>query len=208
MAEDLSTHRKNQTENLRELRRGQVVAEARRLVAKSGVEALTFAALETRLGLSRRVATYHFQDKEEIVLAVLESAIEDIEAAMRERFPVEATLAMQLSAVVRGITRGFLDHPEATRILLVFWGRMHADARIRKRNAALFARFRASTAAVIERAARKNALPRGLRSAELAAFTVGTVLGVVGQTTFEKGAVDVDRVLALVESLFVARLSA
>lgn len=197
---------KDPAKDLRALRRSQVLAEARRIVAKSGVEALTFAALEARLGLSRRVATYHFKDKDEIVLAVLESAIFDIEAAMRARFPVDAALPMQLSAIVRGITRGFFDHPEATRILLVFWGRMHADARIRRRNAALFAGFRASTAAVIESAARKRALPKDVRAEELAAFTVGAVLGLVGQSVFEEGALDVQRALDLVESMFVARL--
>src|SRR5205814_9753674 len=59
--------RTSASDSLRDLRRAQIVAAAREIVAGDGLESLTIGALEKRLGFSRGVITYHFRDKDEIV---------------------------------------------------------------------------------------------------------------------------------------------
>ena len=70
-------------DSIRDLRRGQIVTAARRLVAEQGLEALTIGALEDRVSFTRGVITSHFANKDEIVQAVFASAIDEIDAAVR-----------------------------------------------------------------------------------------------------------------------------
>src|ERR1700722_2409301 len=70
-------------DSVRDLRRGQILTAARRLVAEHGLEALTIGALEDRLAFTRGVITYHFANKDEIVRAVFASAIDEIDASVR-----------------------------------------------------------------------------------------------------------------------------
>ena len=78
---------------VRDLRRQQVVAAARAIVAQQGLEALTFAALERELGYTRGVITWHFRNKDEIVAAVLHDAVEDIDRVALPAIVAEQTFA-------------------------------------------------------------------------------------------------------------------
>src|SRR5215813_330652 len=101
-------------ETLRELRRGQIVAVARKIVADEGLEALTIGSLEARLAFSRGVITYHFQNKDDIVHAVLESAIEEINAGTASQAAAGTTNEERLRGTLRTYIRGFIEHVEAT----------------------------------------------------------------------------------------------
>src|SRR5688572_18339107 len=124
---------------VRDLRRGQIIAAARAVVAEGGLEALTIAALEERLGFTRGVITYHFRDKDEIVDAVLASAVAEIDAATLAEVGASQDFEAKVEAVIRTKVRGFLERVEATRILVAFWGRIHQDPRARNANAQLYA---------------------------------------------------------------------
>jgi TetR/AcrR family transcriptional repressor of bet genes len=170
-------------EALRELRRAQIIQAARALVAKDGLEGLTIARLERQLGQSRGVITYHFRNKEEIVDSLLESAIAEVDYATRAEVASARTVGDRAGAVIRAVVRGFLSRVEAVRILVSFWGRLHADPRIRAANAALYARYRAETAALLG----------GRRSDHaLATVVVGVVLGIAAQSYFDPQHVDVE----------------
>ena len=172
---------------VRDARRAQIVVEARALVAAEGLAALTIGALEKRLPFTRGVITHHFADKEDIVDAVLDSAVADIDAATVEDLSGCATAEERVAAVLRTKVRGFLDNPEASRILVSFWGRIPADPRATAHHAELFGRYR--------RQAARLAGP-GVDGDAFGALLVGLVVGIVTQSLFEPGAVDVEVAVA------------
>ncbi len=55
------------------IRREQILAAAERLLASNGWDGTTFADICKEAGISNGVLTYHFKDKDEILLAVLEN---------------------------------------------------------------------------------------------------------------------------------------
>jgi AcrR family transcriptional regulator len=170
-------------EDLRSLRRAQIVAAARAVIAKGALEALTFSGLEKQLGYTRGVITYHFKNKDEIVDAVLASAIDDIDRSAAAEVAAAHGTRERAAAVVRAQVRGFLANPEAVRVLFAFLGRLSAEPRIRTANARLYARYRRLTR---EATGGDEAL---------ATVIVALVLGIVSQWYFEPGAVDVEAAL-------------
>ncbi len=177
---------------LRELRRGQILEVARALVAEEGLSALTFGRLEGRLAFSRGVITHHFRNKEDIVEAVLDSALAEIDQATLTEVEAAQDHAAKLSTVVQSVVRGFLDHLEASRILVAFWGRIPSDSRAAKLNAALYRRYRKAAAALVADGQRGGAFRTDVDPETVATLMVGAVIGIVTQAFFEPGAIDVD----------------
>jgi TetR/AcrR family transcriptional regulator, transcriptional repressor of bet genes len=58
--------------DVHKIRREQILAAAERLLARNGWARTTFADICKEAGISNGVLTYHFKDKDEILLAVLE----------------------------------------------------------------------------------------------------------------------------------------
>jgi AcrR family transcriptional regulator len=194
--------------SLRDLRRTQIVAAARALVAERGLEALTIGALEERLGFSRGVITYHFEDKDEIVEEVLRSAVEDIDADTASEVAAAHSFDDKLRAVLRTKLRGFAANREAGRILLTFWGRLWSDKRARSVNAQLFARYRAQSKSLIEAGQAAGAFAKDADADAFGALLVGTVIGLATQAAVEEGALDLEAALEEAARSFVARLHA
>ncbi len=163
-------------------------------MAEEGISALTISTLEARLPFSRGVITHHFRDKDEIVEAVLASAVDDIDAGtaqeLRSSVKASADLEARVRAVLRSKVQGFLAQPEATRVLVSFWGQL-GDARATGANAALFRRYRAESRRLFAHAVGSGEARADLDPAVAAALLVGSVLGIVGQAMFEPGAFDV-----------------
>ena len=180
---------------VRGLRRAQILAEGRALVAEEGLGALTFGALERRLPFSRGVITHHFRNKEEIVDAVLDEALTDIDAATRHDVAASATVRDMVRAVLRSKVRGFLEVVEAAQVLISFWSRLNTDARARARNAALYRRYRHQSARLLQEGQRQGLFRADLDVEAFAALLVAQVLGITLQALFEPGAIDVERAI-------------
>jgi AcrR family transcriptional regulator len=193
-------------ETVRDFRRGQIVAAARRIVAEQGLEALTFGALEDRLSFTRGVITYHFANKEELVGAVFTSAVEEIDAAVLAEVEAGATIGDKVGAVLRANVRGFVERAEAGRVILSFWGRLSSDPRVRELNAELYARYRRRAARLIRRAVASGEIAK-VDPAVVAALLVGLVLGIATQHYFEPGAIDVDAAVDEAVRTVLARLT-
>jgi AcrR family transcriptional regulator len=189
-------------DSLRDLRRAEIVAAAREIVAGNGLEALTIGALEKRLGFTRGVITYHFRDKDEIVEAVLASALKEIDAATHAEVAAGATPVDKIRAVLRANVHGFLEHREAGVILLSFWGRLGSDPRARKANARLYDVYRERTLSVLD-----GGDFAFVDSPSLAAVIVGLVIGIASQVYFEPGSIDPEGAINEATRCVVARLS-
>ena len=181
-------------ESRRSLRRREIVAAARRLVAREGLEALTIAALEKRLDYTRGVITYHFRDKLDLVHAVLESAVEEIGSATLSGVRESPGAAGKIEAVLRGMVGGFLERREAGLVLLSFWSRLNSDPRSRRLNARLYRTFRRQSALLL-RSALRTLEPASVSPEPSAVLLVGLVLGIAAQAYFDPGAVDVEAAL-------------
>jgi AcrR family transcriptional regulator len=191
--------------SVRDFRRGQVITAARQIVAREGLEALTFATLETELGLSRGVITYHFANKDEVVAAVFESAIGEIDEGVRAGVEAVGSIEEKVRAVLAGNVRGFLARTDAVRVLLSFWGRLGVDREARALNASLYARYRARSAKLLAQA-RAEGRNAAVDDAAMSALFVGIVIGVVLQETFAPGAIDVERAIDEATATVLARL--
>jgi len=195
-----------QPETVRDLRRGQIVAVGRKIVAEEGLEALTISALEKRLAYSRGVITYHFDDKEDIVYAILDSAIEEIDAHTAAELSRALPFADKLRVVLSSYVRGFISHPEAGRILLAFWGRLSSDRRARRANAGLYAGYRRGAKRILEEGRDAGMLAPEVDVDAAAAMLVGIVLGIVNQWYFERSSIDPDAVVAEATQTVLSRL--
>lgn len=192
-------------ESIRDLRRQQIVRAARRIVSEEGLEALTIGTLESRLSFSRGVITYHFANKDEIVVAVLDSAIEEIDAATRAELREQASTEEKVCAVLKATIEGFVSHTEATRILISFWGRIPSSPEIQKINARLYASYRKEAARLV-RAGRKTGELGDVPPDAIAALLVGIVIGVATQAYFDREAIDVEKVIEEAQRTVLARL--
>jgi len=175
---------------LRELRRAQIVARARAIVAEQGLEALTFGALEEGLHFTRGVITYHFRNKSEIVEAVLRSAVDEINERTREATLAEGSLADKIHAVISTTTMGFLENIEATKIIVSFWSRIQSDPSARRRNADLYDGFRAKTRSVLLQGRVSGELAPNTDIDAVAAAIVAVVIGIVTQSYFQPETID------------------
>jgi AcrR family transcriptional regulator len=191
---------------VRDLRRGQIIDAARKLVAKEGLEKLTIGELERRLSFTRGVITYHFKSKEEIVDELLSSAIREIDAATRSATQKSSSPAEMVRAVLRETLHGFLAHAEAARILMAFWGRIPSDARARRTNARLYAAYRRQGRRLIEVGRAAGAFT-DVDADAAAVLLVGMVLGIASQVYFEPGAVDAEAALELATEMVLGQLA-
>ncbi len=193
--------------SVRDLRRAQILAEARRLVADGGLGALTFAALEAQLSFTRGVITYHFKNKAEIVDAVLESAIEEIDLANATSLMAAQNIEDKLRAVIAHTVDGFIAHLEAGRILLNFWSRIPRDDRAARINARLYQRYRTHSAALVRAGQTLGRFRTDVDVDAIAAVMVGTVIGIVTQHYFEPGAIAPAAAVDEAVSALLARLA-
>jgi AcrR family transcriptional regulator len=189
------------------MRRAQIVAVARSLVAEGGLEALTFGALEKRLAFTRGVVTYHFRDKEEIVEAVLVSAIAEIDAAAVAGFQSSASMETRVRAVLQALVDGFLDHREAGAILLSLWTRIPSDPRAAALNARLYENWRRQSARLVQHG-REDGTFGDIPADAAGALMVSMVVGIVLQVIFEPGAVDPNALVEEAARTLLARLRA
>lgn len=192
---------------LRDLRRGQIVAAARTIVAEQGLEALTFVALEQRLSFTRGTITWHFRNKDEIVRAVLQDAVEEIDRAAVAAIRAETSLAARARAVVREMTRGWLSS-DAGIVVVSFWGRLGTDADSAELNAALYRRYRGYSSALVRIGQERGEFSPDIDADAMGVVIVGVVHGIALQALFEPGAVDVDRAIAAAGDAVVALLCA
>ena len=194
------------TRTLRDLRRGQILSVARGLVAEGGLEALTIARIEAGCDFSRGVITYHFRNKDEIVAAVLESAIQEIEEGTLGRLQGIDDASERVRIMLRSTLQGFLQHREAAHILLSFWGRIPRDEWATRMNAELYAGFRTSAAQIFEKGQDSGDFADDLDVESMAALSVALVIGIAAQVYFQPGAIDPTKAMDEAAESLLARV--
>ena len=174
----------------REVRRAEIIAAARELVADGGLQALTFSALEAALPFTRGVITYHFANKDELAFALLQDAVAIIDAGTLQAVEAEVGLENRVRAAVGTTVAGFLEHRGAGLVLMSFWGKIPKDARVSKLNADLYRSWRQASAVLIRQGIEAGVVDPETNVDAVSALMVGTVVGIVCQIYWEDEAFD------------------
>ncbi|WP_169982268.1 TetR/AcrR family transcriptional regulator [Microbispora sp. H10836] len=105
-----------------EERRGEVVAAARRVILREGIEGATTRAIAKEAGYSNGVLTHYFADKDEILLSALEASHRRIADRLREKLSGRTGLAALRELLLDNVP---LDEERAgeTGLEVGFWGR-------------------------------------------------------------------------------------
>ncbi|MBX6169654.1 MAG: TetR family transcriptional regulator [Thermobispora bispora] len=105
-----------------EERRGEVVAAARRVILREGIEAATTRAIAREAGYSNGVLTHYFADKDEILVSALEASHRRIAERLREKLSGRTGLAALREVLLDNVP---LDDERAgeTGLEVGFWGR-------------------------------------------------------------------------------------
>lgn len=196
----------HEPESIRDIRRAQIIAAARRIIAEQGFEALTFSSLERALSFTRGAITWHFRDKDEILAAVLRDAIDAIDRAAHENIKAESDLLSRARAVIREMTRGWLSS-DAGRALVSFWGRMASDPEAMALNAALYRRYRAYSSDLVRIGQQRGELSARVDPDAVGVIIVGVVQGIALQALFDPDAIAVDAAIDAAGDAIVALLS-
>jgi AcrR family transcriptional regulator len=178
--------------SLRELRRHQIIKAARQLIVEKGIAALTFSELEGRLDFSRGVITYHFKNKDDILIALIQSAVVEINEATGQAIVSGGNMGEKLTAMVLTTVRGFVKRPEAGIILMSFWSRIPSNPHVAEINAKLHRTWRFYAGELVKQAQERGVF-RETDAEPIAANVVAIVLGIVTQHFFEPHSFDYER---------------
>lgn len=85
--------------DVRAIRREQILDAMEPLVARQGWEQTTFAGICRAAGVSNRVLTYHFKDKEDLLFAVFERAVRRIRENLEPLLPDDVTVEEKLTCI-------------------------------------------------------------------------------------------------------------
>ena len=100
-------------------RRGQITATAIDLIGEHGFPACTFKRITEAAGLSStRLVSYHFTDKDELLMSVLTSAIGRADALMETRLAGTADRAEMLRAYIESQVDLLRLHPAHARAIV------------------------------------------------------------------------------------------
>jgi AcrR family transcriptional regulator len=86
--------------DVRSMRREQILDAMEPLVARQGWEHTTFAEICRAAGISNRVLTYHFKDKDDLLFAIFERAVRRIRETLEPLTPEGMSFAEKLALML------------------------------------------------------------------------------------------------------------
>lgn len=87
------------------------------LFAQKGVHATSLQVIARELGVTKAAIYYHFKTKHEIVAAVLQPAMDDLQQLVRSA-ETETCLSRRVEALVRGLAREAVKHRDIYSVVL------------------------------------------------------------------------------------------
>jgi len=102
--------------NQRGTARDRVLNAARTLFAQHGVSGASLQMIADHLGVTKAAVYHQFHTKDEIVLALLERPMDDLEAVLAEAEAV-VSRERQLDTLLEGLVDIVLENPEAVAML-------------------------------------------------------------------------------------------
>ena len=122
-------------------RREEILAAARRVIVRDGLDAATTRAIAAEAGYSHGVLAHYFADKDAILLSALRSSHEDIEERLTAKIAGRGPLAALRELLLDNLP---LDPQRAdeTRLEMTFWSRALASSALAEVQRAEHAKLR------------------------------------------------------------------
>ncbi|MFC5824364.1 TetR/AcrR family transcriptional regulator [Nonomuraea insulae] len=126
-----------------EERRQEVMAAARRVIVRDGIEAATSRAIAKEAGYSNGVLAHYFGDKDEILLSALRESHERIRARLTAKVETRRGLAALRELLLDNLPLD-AERAQETRLEVSFWSRSLASERLAEVQRAEAAELRAA----------------------------------------------------------------
>lgn len=155
--------------------RNELVAAARHLIERDGIDALNLRALAQQVGVSQTALYHHFSDKQGLLCAIGEQAVREFGERLRDALNDNSQpLQQRVEVFIRTYLRYAIAHPELYELMLgrTTWRNGMTDS---FRRAALDG-FRALVELLGE-LQQEGLLPGGLNPLRLAQVLWGTLHG-------------------------------
>jgi len=182
-------------------RRAEILTAARSVAMSEGLEQLTGRKVAAKAGLSSGLVFFHFESREALLEAVLDTLIEDIFGGLTP--PEGAGSAEQrfLTFFQKRLER-IKSERRQIELFIDFWVLGLHNASIRKRIRAGLERYRAAIKPVGDELARARANTTGDGLAQLA---VSFILGSALQLAMDSGRLDPEELLGSVRGLLFSQ---
>lgn len=136
--------------------RKRILDAARQLIAEEGIERFTTRRLAQRAGVSHGMCHYHFRDKSDLVLALVEEARADWVEPLEEIVARDGDAETRARAVV-----SWIAEPATSEVMrlhsALFWMALHDDS-VRHRLAAEYSSWRGAFVQLFVELARERGL--------------------------------------------------
>jgi AcrR family transcriptional regulator len=112
--------------------REQILLEAAKLFRHQGYYATTLRQIAAAVGIKAGSIYYHFASKDEILAVVLDTGMERVSSAVRERIdalPPDATFRDKIAAGIEGHLFGLLSHGDFTSANIRIFGQIPQEAK-------------------------------------------------------------------------------
>jgi AcrR family transcriptional regulator len=108
-------------------RRAQIIASAITVISKLGYARASFSQIARQAGISStRLISYHFDDKSELMAAVVESVLDQAGEFMRPRLRAADSSSALISAYIRSNLAFIGEHPEHIHAVIQIAASAHA----------------------------------------------------------------------------------
>jgi AcrR family transcriptional regulator len=109
--------------------REEILLVAKHLFIEQGYHGLSMRQIAEAVGVSKAALYYHFRDKEELFLAILEIYLDEIEAILDRVRAQGTTCRQQISALVEAILSQPAEQRAVIRLASQEMSRLNAEAR-------------------------------------------------------------------------------
>jgi AcrR family transcriptional regulator len=104
----------NETPAVRE----RILEQAALLFVEHGYHGLSMREIAEAVGVSKAGLYYHFADKEQLFVAVLNRCMDTLEAALAAALPTQASGSIGIAMAIRGILQAIFAQPPEQRALM------------------------------------------------------------------------------------------
>ncbi len=118
---------KKSTETASELTRGYILEAAAKLFRHQGYVATTLRQIAESAGIQAGSVYYHFRSKDEILLEILDTGIDEVQKSVADRLsalPSTASSRQRIAAGVEGHLVGLLQHGDFTSASIRNYGQL------------------------------------------------------------------------------------
>jgi AcrR family transcriptional regulator len=185
------------------VRRGQIIKAAYAVAATKGLDALTVRDIARRAGISHGLVLFHFETKEQLVLALLDWLLETTTVLhITDDIACIPQPLDRLHALLHTEMHRLSSEPRRIRVFFDFWSKGIRDPEIRSKMRAELDRYRDAFRSMADEVLRSE--PKRfahVSAAGLAAVAVSFIKGCAVQSMIDPEHFDIEEYLAATEGL-------